>query len=87
MDTNIRNDNAAAPVAGATVKAYLHIRRRLAECDERKLRTDKQRRDYQSFVRRIAAACESDPHETTAIQVPWDEWDAYTRALNDRSGG
>ncbi len=69
------------------IRAYRAIERRLTECSTRKLRTEAQREAFATFTRRIQGAVAADPEESQPIEVPWDEWDAYTVALDDRSGG
>lgn len=38
------------------------------------------------FIARLEAAIAKDPQETTPIDVPWEEWEAWTKALY-RYGG
>lgn len=39
------------------------------------------------FQARLQHAVECDPEETQALEIPDDEWEAYTTALNDQRGG
>ena len=69
------------------IKAYRNIERRLSECRTDRLRTPAQREAFAAFSARIHAAVRADPTEHVALDIPENEWDAYSRALDDRSGG
>jgi hypothetical protein len=70
-------------MATETIRAYRAVYERA-----RKLKgKGRQGELLAAFQRHLAEAIAADPEEKAAIEVPEEEWIAYTSILDDRSGG